>query len=75
MATCLEVIGRTDSERVRDILIGAILGIELWLIGGLWAQPLMSYFSGNKKSESMFFNCFFVGIVSIRFWFLGQIEG
>jgi hypothetical protein len=43
----------TETQRVQDILIGAILGIGLGIIGGLWASTFDELFLKNQSSTTL----------------------
>jgi hypothetical protein len=43
----------TETQRVQDILIGAILGIGLGIIGGLWASTFDELFLKNQTQTNL----------------------
>lgn len=43
----------TEPQRVQDILIGAILGIGLGIIGGLWASTFDELFLKNQTQTNL----------------------
>jgi len=54
-------------QRVQDILIGAIFGIILGIIGGLWASVFDHLFLENASKDVLYslFCIYSIGIIAI----------
>ena len=50
----VEASSMTENQRVQDILVGAILGIGLGIIGGLWASTFDELFLKNQTKTNLY---------------------